>query len=502
MSFLRMIPNSVLSDAYKAGHFEQYPYAIQMSAYGEFRAEFEGMEDERIVFCGMRYIVENYIAVKWTIADVQRAEIFYNTHNVPFTKYPFPKDLFLRIVNENDGYFPVKLQALPEGSIVYKHTPTYQITAGVGTKFNKPDFARLVTFLETILTQVWYPSNVATLSKHTKQRIQEYFAISVDPDAQNQIQYKLHDFGFRGATTVEAAIVGGIAHLLNFEGSDTMPACYYAQFELNNGNPVAMTIPATEHSVMTSWESELSATLNMVDKYGHGVFATVADSFDYTMFLKNVLPLVAPIVKEKGGTHVVRPDSGDPVACVLEALEYCAIAYGYYTNKKGFKVLYNSAVIQGDGINYDIVSDILEAVVSSGWSAQNVSFGMGGGLLQRHNRDTMSMATKLSNMVYADGTSRDIMKTPKTDGGKYSLPGRLKVIRLNGIPTVFPEDYDIDGENELKTVYDCGPIEGVWDKSFEITRKRVTDQWSVASTKALVISEPLQEKISKIISSR
>lgn len=50
---------------------------------------------------------------------------------------------------------------------------------------------------------------------------------------------------------------------------------------LNNGRPVAQSIPATEHSVMTSWPSEQAAIENMIDKFGSGVFACVMDSYDY-----------------------------------------------------------------------------------------------------------------------------------------------------------------------------------------------------------------------------
>lgn len=54
---------------------------------------------------------------------------------------------------------------------------------------------------------------------------------------------------------------------------------------------------------------------------------------------------------------------------------------------------------------------------------------MGGGLLQKVNRDTMSFATKLSYIEYANGDKRDVMKLPKTDTGKTSLPGILRVRR-------------------------------------------------------------------------
>ncbi len=50
-------------------------------------------------------------------------------------------------------------------------------------------------------------------------------------------------------------MLGGAAHLLNFDGTDTLSAAYYVQFALNGGRPVAQSIPATEHSVMTAWPS-------------------------------------------------------------------------------------------------------------------------------------------------------------------------------------------------------------------------------------------------------
>ena len=54
-----------------------------------------------------------------------------------------------------------------------------------------------------------------------------------------------------------------------------------AQFELNGGEPVGASIPATEHSVMTAWATERAAIENMIDRFGDGLFACVMDSYDY-----------------------------------------------------------------------------------------------------------------------------------------------------------------------------------------------------------------------------
>jgi len=490
------IPLSILTDSYKAGHFLMYPECQKMVAYGEFRAPYEGdSSDTRFIFTGMRYIIENFIAVPWTVEDVERADMFYKTHNAGFQPYPYPKDLFMKFVKENKGYFPVKIEALPEGSVANIHVPVYQITA-------EKEYSRLITFLETILTMVWYPSCVATLSRRTKDILQDAFVKSVDDEMNWLLDYKLHDFGFRGCTSVEQSILGGVAHLLNFRGSDTMTAAYYAQFHLNGGKPVAASIPATEHSVMTSWPSEEGAISNMIKHFGgpNTVFACVMDSYDYENALYNVVPKIADEHKQRGGTIVLRPDSGDPILCILQALDAGEKAFGAVKNKKGYKVINSCNCIQGDGINYKNVADILKAVLDKGYSAQNVAFGMGGGLLQKMNRDTMAFATKLSHLVDAQGNLRDIMKRPKTDGGKFSLPGILKVLRDPKTQnlTVYPIEAKDDGrKNELVVVYDNGPV-NIKYPTFDEIRDNVAKEWtSTPKTPSNVLSQELKDKITK-----
>ena len=261
--FSTSLPLGIMSDSYKAGHFKMYPEATEATAYGEFRRGYnKDKEDTRCVFYGMRYIVNSFLTRRWTMEEVERCEKFYATHKAPFnSEYPWPAELFRSIVTECDGYFPIRVEALPEGTCVNSHVPVFQITA-------EGKYSGLITFMETLLCQVWYPSTVATLSRRCRQIIEDAFAKSVDNDRSFLIPSRLHDFGFRGCTCAEQSVIGGCAHLLNFEGSDTMSAAYYAQFYLNGGKAVASSIPATEHSVMMSWETEKEAIENMIDLAG------------------------------------------------------------------------------------------------------------------------------------------------------------------------------------------------------------------------------------------
>uniref|UniRef100_A0A7S0MWA0 Nicotinamide phosphoribosyltransferase n=1 Tax=Pyramimonas obovata TaxID=1411642 RepID=A0A7S0MWA0_9CHLO len=505
------IPIAVLTDSYKAGHFKMYPAADKMVAYGEFRKGFQlgdgkhDEEDKRLIFFGIRYIVETFLNKRWTVQDVENADKFYSQHLAPFyTEYPWPKDLFLKFIKENDGYFPVKLEALPEGSVIHSRVPVYQITA-------EKEYSHLCTFMETLLTMVWYPTCVATLSRRCKDVISKGFEKTVDDDVSFLLNSRLHDFGFRGCTSTEQSVLGGCAHLLNFDGTDTMSAAYYAQFVLNNGKPVGQSIPATEHSVMTSWRTEVEAVKNMISHFGDGLFACVMDSYEYSEALRTVLPEAKRILDEEkkvNGTMVIRPDSGDPVEAVLEGLHKAEAAFGAAVNKKGFKVLKGAAVIQGDGIDIQKVAEIVEAVMAAGFSVQNVAFGMGGGLLQKVNRDTMSFATKLSHIHYkGEPKGRDIMKAPKSDTGKFSLPGILQVRREKGVCMVYSVPDHAAGaplveaaENELRVVYDCGPLkQSPWD-DFDTVRARVEAEWrQLAPLKNVSpLSSQLKERIAEM----
>eukprot|EP00878_Enallax_costatus_P024999 GHUV01026716.1.p1 GENE.GHUV01026716.1~~GHUV01026716.1.p1 ORF type:complete len:157 (+),score=31.78 GHUV01026716.1:226-696(+) len=72
------VPISVMTDSYKASHFLQYPEAKRMVAYGEFRQGFnKDTEDTRLLFYGMRYILENYVFRPWTEEDVEKADLFF-----------------------------------------------------------------------------------------------------------------------------------------------------------------------------------------------------------------------------------------------------------------------------------------------------------------------------------------------------------------------------------------------------------------------------------------
>lgn len=436
----------LLTDSYKLSHYKQYPpNTSQIYSYFESR----GGKFDHITFFGLQYLLKNYLAgTVITQQKIDQAAKLYTAH--------FGKDtLFNRagwqyILDKHQGRLPVRIKAVAEGMVV----PAHQVMMTVEN--TDPACYWLTNFLETLLVQLWYPCTVATISREVRTLIQHYLEQTGDPQL---IDFKLHDFGFRGVSSVESAGIGGAAHLVNFLGTDTVAALTFIQDFYETDEVAGFSIPAAEHSTITSWTQagEQDAYSNMLAQYPTGLVAVVSDSYDvYHACEKLWGEALKEQVLQRNGTLVVRPDSGVPKDVVLKVVEILGEKLGYTTNAKGFKVLVPQVrVIQGDGVNYESIGEILANLANHGWSADNVAFGMGGALLQKVHRDTQKFAFKCS-CATVDGQDRLVYKDPITDQGKRSKKGRLKLIQTaEGFQTVQQESPE---EDCLQTVFEDGNL--------------------------------------------
>ncbi len=412
----RWLTNLALTtDSYKASHYLQYPPGTTgLHAYVESR----GGEFNTTLFFGLQMILKDYLSIPISHADVDEARDFWAAHGEPFNEAGFR-----HIVNVHGGYFPVRIHALAEGTAAPAGTPLMTIES------TDPQAFWCVSWLETLLLQVWYPITVATQSWTIHSLISQYLQATSDtPDA--GLAFKLHDFGYRGVSSPESAARGACAHLVSFLGTDTTAGILAAR-RFYGEVMAGFSIPAAEHSTITSWgqDGEVDAYRNMLTQFAKpgSVVAVVSDSYDLFHAVDNLWgKALRQHVIDSGATVVIRPDSGDPASVVLKTLAKLDQAFGSTLNAKGYKVLKYVRVIQGDGVNLRAIRDILSAMKLNHYSAENIAFGMGGALLQGLNRDTCKFAMKTS-AVLIDGQWREVFKDPVTDPGKRSKAGRLMV---------------------------------------------------------------------------
>lgn len=447
----------LLTDSYKFSHAVQYPErAKYVMSYFESR----GGKFDNTVFFGLQYFIEKYLKGQVVTKEkIDEAEQVVNAHIGPGI---FNREGWEYILAKYEGQLPVIIKAIPEGSVI----PVSNVLMTIEN--TDPKCYWLPNYLETLLVQVWYPTTVCTQSREMKKYINEYLDITASSN--EGLGFKLHDFGFRGVSSVESAGIGGVAHLVNFMGTDTIQALTIAKRHYGE-DMAAFSIPAAEHSTITSWgrENEVKAFENMLDSFPTGLVAVVSDSYDIYHACRNLWGVeLKDKVMNRDGTLVIRPDSGDPVEVVPKVLDILGEAFGYTTNEKGFKELPPQVrIIQGDGINFESAKEILAAVKHREWSTDMLAFGMGGALLQGLNRDTQEFAFKCCSI--SDGKGHiDVFKDPIDGRSKRSKGGRLKLTRVEGshgsvYRTV--SERDNDDENLLNTVFDRGVQTVKWPLS-------------------------------------
>lgn len=439
------------TDSYKASQFVQYPPNTEkVFSYIESR----GGKYQKLVFFGIQAFIKEYLTDPITTADIDLAEEIWTAHGEPFNREGWDY-----IVKEHGGYLPVRIQSAPEGSII----PAANVLATIEN--TDPKCFWLTSYLETaLLRAIWYPTTVATNSREVKKVIAKYLM-----ETEGNIEalpFKLHDFGARGTSSNESSMLGGMAHLVNFMGTDTISAVVGARHYYNE--PVAgFSIPASEHSTITSWgrKGEADAYSNMLKQFAKpgAIVACVSDSYDIYNAVNSLWgeQLKQDIIDSKA-TLVVRPDSGDPYTVVMRVVADLAEKFGTTTNSKGYKVLNNVRVIQGDGININTITEILQGLKQRGYSAENIAFGMGGALLGAPQRDDQKFAMKASAAL-VNGEWVDVYKDPITDPGKVSKKGRLTLVTEGGLGSsnnyhTIPEQYSDGKKVVLRPVYENGSL--------------------------------------------
>lgn len=458
-----MDTNPILAvDSYKASHWRQYPPGTtHVSSYVEARG---GLSPRTLLMGWQAALKEGPLSRKVEEAHVEEAADVFGLHGLPFNR-----EGWLRVARAHGGRLPLSIQALPEGASPRLRTPLLQVAN------TDPALPWLTSWAETsLLRAIWYPTTVATRSWRLREALGAWLRETAD-DPESVLPFMLHDFGARGASSAETAALGGLAHLVSFRGTDTVEALLAARRIY--GEPMAgLSIPAAEHATITAWgrEGEGDAYAHILAEFGGPgrTVAVVSDSYDLMAAVRGLWGgRLREQVLASGGRLVVRPDSGHPPTVVREVVEALAIAFGFSTNGRGYRVLHPAVrVIQGDGVDPERIHEILQVLARAGFSAENVAFGMGGALLQRLDRDTHGFAMKASAIRRRGGPWEGIAKAPATDPAKASRAGRLAVVAgPSGVEAV-AEDALGGRENLLREIWRDGTL--LAEESFGAVRAR------------------------------
>jgi len=429
------------TDAYKLTHWLQYPPGTRhVYSYMESR----GGDGDSTLFFGLQYYLREYLeGTVVSLEDVDEAREF--AQSVFGTDNYFNYAGWLRIVNMHGGRLPVRIRAVEEGTWIGKQNVMLTI------ENTDPELPWITNVIETLLMKLWYPISVASYSGSIYDLLRAKAALTggeVSP-------FHLNDFGYRGVSSEESAGIGGMAHLVNFMGTDTLRGILFAQKYYDAEYGTGMSVFATEHSTTTTHlESGEEAAIGQYLDNAVGIASIVMDSYDTYRFVDEYIGKVYRDRIVHGNVRVVlRPDSGNPIDQVMYILNSLEKTFPIERNEEGYKLLHpNIGIIYGDFMSFETIGEVCNAMKDAGWAidGRNVVFGMGGNLLQNTNRDTHQFALKCSSSMNGDGEWFDVYKDPKTMQSKRSKRGRLGLIRDdNGDFQTVPE---ADGDESLLSV--------------------------------------------------
>ncbi|HEY9687387.1 MAG TPA: nicotinamide phosphoribosyltransferase domain-containing protein [Coleofasciculaceae cyanobacterium] len=521
----RRVPRMLITDAYTTAS-QNYIHqdAKDFSSYQiTFRRELTpwmkqlGLkpEDSRYVFFGLQQLMEKFLKDPVTRAEIDEADRFLKTakRGGPFK---WDRSVWDRVVDECDGIIPIKIEALPDGSVSFPGEPVVQITA-------KDGFGELAAWFETKLLHVCATSERASLARHWLEYNKDLArrctdATLSDAEATQRAQRMMVDFSDRSGKTGEECELLGLATLTSFPTTSTVAAAYRAWQESGQKPVSNLAMYSLSHRVVESYAQEKDAYVALFD-FTRGDFGSyVADCYN---FRKAVSDYLVPLAKQAqaeakaGGPNTIvcaRPDSGDAYDEIRFVLDQ-AVQNGLYepvTAADGRKLIKMNhlRVVEADGMKFQSMMDINEKLlntpvmlngekIADGYSPVDcVYYGVGGFLSDSIARSNTSAAMKLAAV---GKEHRPVMKSPLGEPGKESIPGEVKVVREGADqPTV--RHLDESGENQFITWYDGmdgGP--GVlYQEDFSKVQQRVLSDFKKHPRPAKLLSDQIEQIREKV----
>jgi len=463
------VPRPLWADAYTINGFtlESKDATDQSVYYGTYRkfpfkhepAIYEA-SDLRILFAGLQSLCDMLFYEPYTHQEIDESIEFLKGRKATatgFRDFEFPEAMWRKVVDECDGYPPLRVEGIPEGGVTYPGEPCIRVRA------TKDGFGPLASWFESTLLHVWAASERLTAARHALKWaygvIREIEMPSVtDDECMFFARLMVHDFGDRAAACPQESELVAKVHNYVWFGTDTFRAAF--QNWKNGANPaMGSSVKALAHRIVQGFENEFDCYQHMYDKADHGEFLSmVGDCYDYWNALENKLIPLALDAKEKGNGKIIvaRPDSGDSVEMVVGTLCRARDAGLMQKVESRMGTRYastNLRFIVGNGETFDTVKEVTWECIKNGFLPWRCGiFGIGGHLRNNINRDHMSTKFALCSVGQ---DNRPVIKLSE-ERGKQTLP-LVKVLRnelalSSGITLALPDEPL--GQDSLVMYYD------------------------------------------------
>lgn len=488
----------LLADFYKISHPNQLPSGVTWAASNWIPRRSRLPQAHEVVAFGMNYLCKRYFLKEFNDEFFgRRSRSVLNAYReVQHDCLGVDKPDASHIEALHDlGYLPLLIRSLPEGSVTPLNIPHAVFSS------THPDFAWLPQYLETLTSNIlWKPSTNASTARRYRKIMTDHARRSGETDL-SFVDWQGHDFSYRGLSGTEDAMTSGMAHLLSFSGTDTIPAIWAARDYYGAKLTVGGSVPATEHWVMCAWiaaaaegvDGELEGYRELItNRYPNGTVSIVSDTRNLWDVLTQYVPAMKAQILARAGKAVFRPDSGDPVSIICGddckdedypdldhpkmrgVLRLLAKEMGVIRREGALPMIDHAGAIYGDSITEERCAQILTRTIDElELSPFNVVFGIGSYTYQFVTRDTFNWKLAPAAMS-VNGRLVPLEKHPITDDGtKHSYRGLVATYGGDGVPFTAKENASMEDLDSCayQRSFEDGDL--LADPSFDTIRKRV-----------------------------
>jgi len=424
---------SMQKDVYKEFHARAYHPDVS-EVYANFTSrsgKLSNVENnEKVAFVGLQYFIKSYLQEEWDVFfKAPKQEAVANHKRILSAMLGYPVSVKYLEDLHDLGYLPLRIKALPEGTLVPYLVPPITI---VNTK---EGFQWLTNMIETVLSCENWPISVdATEHSVTCSWIME-----------GEIEF----FRYLMQEQSPTGILSVVSDTWDFW---TLVTEYLPQLK----NEI-MTRDGTLVIRPDSGDPVIILTGYLLSPHGDYQQASKGKNISIKKARVNGFEAI------QWGEDIISTREGEEgrvlPECEQKGLIECLWdTFGGTTTDNGFKLLdEHIGAIYGDAITLPRQRQILQRLMNKGF-ASKVVLGIGSYSYQYVTRDTHGSAVKATSVV-KNGERVAIFKDPKTDTKKKSAKGLIKVERIDGELTMFDNvTEEEEGTGLLETVYEDGKL--------------------------------------------
>lgn len=418
-----------------------------------------------MILYGFKEMATEILNIQISYSMIEEARLASEKLNIAF-----PTKLFNRVVDECNGYFPIMIQSLKEGTWCPTGTPFAQI------RNTEEGFGELVTWLEGVFLHSSFPCGTATEALHLRRYLEK---VKHENNFGNEFLNRFHSFGFRGHRSLEDAYWAGTSWNMFLHGTDDFHTM------IHTPDAKMGSISALAHKVTQQYDVEYTGYIHTIDatyRVGEKVVALVIDTYDADRFIDIYLIPLSKYAKKKGIHLVIRPDSGDVMVQAKRV---------YFISKSN--CLDNISVLIGEGMSLNAVAEADKYFMLNEVPLDFISYGIGGGFYNHINRDTLGLAMKTA---YSNGSPRMKFGMEKI---KRSIPDAVYLTYANGGMVVCREPLNTTLEEGLYDIfyYHCSGEETPFIDScdYEDTKARAMSYVNGELQDRIVLSDGIQDLI-------